>query len=179
MVARNFIGGRGFNSLTLFKEVKPGIDPLGPENVLCLAPGALTGTGLPLSSRIEVSTLSPYSGILGDGNAGGDFPTFLKRAGYDQIVITGRSENTAYLWIDNENVELPDASGLQGKTTWETTDILKKIHGKDVKVACIGMAKEHFGRALEIFRKFLGEDYPYTVTVRDNLDSLANVQGRV
>jgi len=57
-VARNFIGGRGFNSLTLFKEVKPGIDPLGPENVLCLAPGALTGTGLALSSRIEASTLS-------------------------------------------------------------------------------------------------------------------------
>jgi aldehyde:ferredoxin oxidoreductase len=70
LVARNFIGGRGFNSLTLFKEVKPGIDPLGPENVLCLAPGALTGTGLALSSRIEVSTFSPYSGILGDGSAG-------------------------------------------------------------------------------------------------------------
>lgn len=130
LVARNFIGGRGFNSLTLFKEVKPGIDPHGLENVLCLAPGALKGTGLGLSSRIEVSTLSPYSGILGDGNAGGDFPTFLK-----------------------------------------------KIHGKDVKVACIGMAKEHFGRALEIFRKVRGEEDPSTAKVRNNFDSLANVHG--
>jgi aldehyde:ferredoxin oxidoreductase len=146
LVARNFIGGRGFNSLTLFKEVKPGIDPLGPENVLCLAPGALTGTGLGLSSRIEVSTLSPYSGILGDGNAGGDFPTFLKHAGYDQIVITGKAKNPAYLWIDDENVELRDASELWGKTTWETTDTLKKKHGKDVKVACIGQAGEKLVR---------------------------------
>jgi aldehyde:ferredoxin oxidoreductase len=146
LVARNFIGGRGFNSLTLFKEVKPGIDPLGPENVLCLAPGALTDTGMALSSRIEVSTLSPYSGILGDGNAGGDFPTFLKRAGYDQIVITGRSENPAYLWIDDENIELRDALELLGKTTWETTDTLQVIHGNDVKVACIGQAGENLVR---------------------------------
>lgn len=134
-VAKNFIGGRGFNSLTLFKEVKPGIDPLSPENVLCLAPGALTGTGMALSSRIAVSTLSPYSGILGDGSAGGYFPTFLKRAGYDQIVITGRAEDPNYLWIDDENIELRDASELWGKPTGETTDTLKKIHGKDVKAS--------------------------------------------
>jgi aldehyde:ferredoxin oxidoreductase len=145
-VAKNFIGGRGFNSLTLFKEVKSGIDPLSPENVLCLAPGALTGTGLGLSSRIEVSTLSPYSGILGDGNAGGHFPTFLKRAGYDQIIITGRAEKPNYLWIDDGYIELRDASELWGKTTWDTTDSLKKIHGKDVKVACIGQAGENMVR---------------------------------
>ena len=114
-VAKNFIGGRGFNSLTLFKEAKPDIDPLSPENVLCLAPGALTGTGLGLSSRVEVSTLSPYSGILGDGSAGGNFPTFLKRAGYDQIIIKGRAGNPNYLWIDDRNIELRDASELWEK----------------------------------------------------------------
>ena len=105
-VAKDFIGGRGFNSFTLFKEVKPGIDPLSPQNVLCLALGALTGTALGLSSRIQVSTLSPYSGILGDGNAGGHFPTFLKRAGYDQVIITGRAENPAYLWIYLERPQM-------------------------------------------------------------------------
>src|SRR4030043_417259 len=114
--ARNFIGGRGLNSKTLFDEVMSGIDPLGPENVLCLAPGPLTGTPLELTSRLEVSTLSPYSGILGDGNAGGSFATFLKWAGYDQIVITGRASSPKYLWIDNENIELKDAWGLWGKT---------------------------------------------------------------
>lgn len=77
-VARDFIGGRGLNSKTLFDEVKPGVDPLGPENVLCLAPGPLSGTPLGLTGRLEVSTLSPYSSILGDGNVGGSFATFLK-----------------------------------------------------------------------------------------------------
>ena len=145
-VARNFIGGRGFNSKTLFEEVKPGIDPLSPENVLCLAPGPLSGTPLGLTSRLEVSTLSPYSGILGDGNVGGSFATFLKRAGYDQIVITGRASSPKYLWIDDENVELRDASDLWSKTTWETTDILRERHGKKISVGCIGQAGENLVR---------------------------------
>ena len=69
--AQNFLGGRGLNAKTLFGLIEPGIDPLGPENVLCLAPGLLSGTPLGLSSRLHVSTLSPYSGIIGDGNVGG------------------------------------------------------------------------------------------------------------
>lgn len=145
-LARNFIGGRGFNSKTLFDEIKPGIDPLGPENVLCLAPGPLSGTLLGMTSRVEVSALSPYSGILGDGNAGGTFAYRLKRAGYDQIVITGRAESPKYLWIDDEKVELRDAPDLWGKTTWETTDILKERHGKNISVAGIGQAGENLVR---------------------------------
>jgi aldehyde:ferredoxin oxidoreductase len=145
-VVRDFIGGRGLNSKTLFDEVKPGIDPLGPENVLCLAAGPLSGTSLGLTSRLEVSTLSPYSGILGDGNVGGSFAAFLKRAGYDQIVITGRASSPKYLWIDDERVELRDASDLWGKTTWETTDILHERHGKKTAVGCIGQAGENLVR---------------------------------
>ena len=145
-VAKNFIGGRGLNSKTLFDAVKPGTDPLSPENVLCFAPGPLTGTPLGLTSRLEVSTLSPYSGILGDGNAGGSFATFLKWAGYDQIVITGRAGSPKYLWIDNGNVELRDARDLWGKTTWETDDILHRRHGERISVACIGQAGEHLVR---------------------------------
>jgi aldehyde:ferredoxin oxidoreductase len=145
-VVKNFIGGRGLNSKTLFDEVRPGIDPLGQENVLCLAPGPLTGTPLGLTSRLEVSTLSPYSGILGDGNAGGSFATFLKWAGYDQIVITGRASSPKYLWIDDENLELKDASDMWGKTTWETTDTLQKRHGESISVAGIGQAGENLVR---------------------------------
>ncbi len=87
--ARLFLGGRGLNSKTLFDRVPPGADPLGPENVLCIAPGILTATLLCLSSRLHVSTLSSYSGILGDGNAGGAFAYAMKRAGYDQIIVSG------------------------------------------------------------------------------------------
>ena len=145
-LAANFIGGRGFNSLTLFKEVRPGIDPLSPDNVLCLGFGPLTATPLTMTSRMEVSTLSPLIGILGDGNVGGFFPTYVRRAGYDQIVITGRAISPKYLWIDNGNIELKDASHLWGKTTWEATDILKKTHGRGVYVACIGQAGENLVR---------------------------------
>jgi aldehyde:ferredoxin oxidoreductase len=146
MIAMNFIGGRGLNSKTLFKEVKPGIDPLGQENVLCLAPGPLTGTPLGLTSRLEVSTLSPYSGILGDGNVGGSFATFLKRAGYDGVKITGRATSPRYLSIENEKVELKDASDLWGKSTWKTDHILRSRHGKNISVACIGQAGENLVR---------------------------------
>lgn len=154
-VAAKFIGGRGLNSKVLFDEIRPGIDPLGPENVLCLATGPLTGTPLALSSRLELSTLSPYSYILGDGSAGGFFPAAMKFAGYDQIVITGRSSAPKYLWIDDGAAELRDASDLWGKTTWETTNILQKKLGKDVKVACIGQAGENLVRAAStIFDKY-------------------------
>ncbi|MDX9817742.1 MAG: aldehyde ferredoxin oxidoreductase family protein [Desulfococcus multivorans] len=144
--ARKFLGGRGLNSKTLFDEIAPGIDPLGPDNVLCFGAGPLSGTGVPLSSRIEVSALSPYSGILGDGNAGGAFAHRLKRAGYDQVVITGRAERPKYLWIDNAHVELRDAAGLWGKTTWETADALVAAHGKEISTACIGPAGENLVR---------------------------------
>ncbi len=144
--ARKFLGGRGLNSYTLLKDVKPGIDPLGPENVLCIAPGVLSGTPLPLSSRVEVSTFSPYSGILGDGSAGGMFPTFLKLAGVDQLVVRGASSSPVYLWIEDGRAELRDASSLWGKNTWETVDALKKEHGRDVRVACIGQAGENLVR---------------------------------
>jgi len=153
-VAAKFIGGRGLNAKVLFDEVKAGIDPLGPENILCLSSGPLTGTSVSLSSRIEVSTLSPYSGILGDGNSGGDFPAFLRFAGYDQLIITGRASSPKYLWLNDGSAELKDASGLWGKTTWEATDILREELGKDVKVASIGQGGENLVRfACMVFDK--------------------------
>lgn len=145
-VAHQFLGGRGLNSKTLFDLVKPGIDPLGPENVLCLANGPLSATPLGLTSRLEVSTLSPYSGILGDGNAGGGFAAALKRAGYDQIVILGRAAQPTYIWIDDDRVELRPASHLWGSSTWQTVDRLQATHGMGISVACIGPAGENLVR---------------------------------
>ena len=105
-VARSFIGGRGLNSKTLFDRIRPGIDPLGPENVLRGAASPLTATPLPLTGRLEVSTLSPYSGILGDGNVGGFLASHIKRAGYDQLVICGAVHiRPTYLWIEDDRVE--------------------------------------------------------------------------
>ena len=144
--ARLFLGGRGLNSKTLFDRVPPAADPLGPDNVLCIAPGILTGTSLGLSSRLQVSTLSPYSGILGDGNAGGAFAYVMKRAGYDKIIVSGRAESPVYLWIDDEKVALLPADNLWGTSVWETTDRLTDRHGKTTSVACIGQAGENLVR---------------------------------
>lgn len=145
-IARDFIGGRGINSLTLFNEVPPNTDPLSADNIYCMAPGPLSGTSLGLTSRVEVSTLSPYSGILGDGNAGGSMAFQMKRAGLDQLVLTGISETPCYLFITNGKAELLDAEDLWGKSVWETTDILKERHGKGCSVACIGQAGENYVR---------------------------------
>ncbi|WP_419784217.1 aldehyde ferredoxin oxidoreductase family protein [Maridesulfovibrio sp.] len=145
-IARDFIGGRGLNSLVLFNEIKPHIDPLGPENIYCLGAGPLSGTPLGLTSRVEVSTLSPYSGILGDGNAGGSMAFMMKRAGLDQIVITGTAESPCYLLIDDEQAELHDAGELWGLSVWQTTDKLREKHGKSASVACIGQAGENLVR---------------------------------
>lgn len=154
-LARSYIGGRGLNSYTLFNEVKPGIDPLGAENVICFAPGPLTGSGLTSTSRLEVSTLSPYSNILGDGNAGGNFATYFKRAGYDQLIITGKASTPKYIWIEDDEVQLLDATELMGQSTWETCDILYEKHGEKVSVACIGQAGENLVRfASTMFDKY-------------------------
>ena len=139
--ARLFLGGRGLNSKTLFDRVPPAADPLRSENVLCIAPGVLTATPLGLSSRLQVSTLSPYSGILGDGNAGGRFAYVMKRAGYDQIIVSGQAESPRYLWIDDEKVVLLPADDLWGTSVWETTDRLTHRHGETTSVACIGQAR--------------------------------------
>ncbi|UCD79703.1 MAG: aldehyde ferredoxin oxidoreductase [Desulfobacterales bacterium] len=145
-VARDFLGGRGLNAKILFDQVGPGVDPLGPENLLCFAPGILSATALGLSSRLHVSTLSPYSGILGDGNVGGDMAGVMKQAGYDQIVVAGASSKPVYLLIEDEKISLHNAGDLWGLTTWATTDTLVRRHGKGVCVACIGQAGENLVR---------------------------------
>ena len=144
--AKMYLGGRGLNSYRLFKMVKPGIDPLSPDNVLCIANGVLAGTVLSMTSRTEISSLSPLTGILGDGNAGGEFSAILKHAGYDQIVITGRASKPKYIWIEDDTVEIRDASDLWGSKVGELVDTLRDIHGDDISVAGIGPAGEHLVR---------------------------------
>jgi aldehyde:ferredoxin oxidoreductase len=145
-LAVSFLGGRGLNSKVLYDRIPPGLDPLSPENVYCIAPGPLSGTVLGMTSRMEVSTLSPYSGILGDGNAGERFATVMKRARADQIIITGRARTPCYILVTPDSAELLDARDLWGKGTWETTDLLLARHGAKASVACIGQGGENLVR---------------------------------
>ncbi len=148
----NFLGGRGINSKTLFDELKPGIDPLSPDTIFIVGVGPLNGTAAPTSGRWTVTAKSPLTGGLGDGNGGGDFASELKFAGYDQIVFYGRSPKPVYLWINNDHVELRDASHLWGKTNGETNKLLwEELGDREVRVLSIGPAGENLVRLAKVF----------------------------
>ncbi|GAB4410913.1 MAG: aldehyde ferredoxin oxidoreductase family protein [Anaerolineales bacterium] len=142
-LALNYIGGRGFTSRLQYDLIDPGADPLGPDNVLIIAPGVLTGTVAPSSGRFTIGGRSPLTGILGDANSGGMWGAVLRRAGYDMIVVQGRSRQPVYLWIDNDRVELRDARHLWGKDTHEAERLIQEEMGKTCSVACIGQAGEN------------------------------------
>ncbi len=146
-----YLGGRGFNSKTLFDEVGPGIDPLGPENVFIVGIGPLAGTLAPGASRWTVTAKSPQTGIFCEGNGGGDFSTELKFAGYDQIIFYGRSPKPVYLWIKDDLVELSDAFCLWGKTTWDTRKLLvEELGDRQILELTIGPAGENLVRFAKI-----------------------------
>ncbi|MBN1139080.1 MAG: aldehyde ferredoxin oxidoreductase family protein [Anaerolineae bacterium] len=146
---RDYIGGRGFTSRLQYDLIPRDVNPLGPYNVLIIAPGALTGTSAPSASRFVVAARSPLTGILGDANSGGFLGAVLKRAGYDLVLIHGRSPHPVYLCIDDaaaEPVKLYDASHLWGRDVHDTTDALKQEHGRGFCVATIGPAGENLVR---------------------------------
>jgi len=124
--ARKYIGGVGFGIKMLLDEQPPGIDPFDPENPLIYTVGPLAGTMAPTSGKYAVFAKSPESNFLGEGYSTGFFGPELKRAGYDIVVIKGRSQKPIYLWIDDDTVHFMDASHLWGKTTWETETIIRE-----------------------------------------------------
>ncbi len=158
---RNYLGGLGFAVKILWDEVDEHTDPLGPDNRLVISTGPLTGTMFPAAGRYQVNAKSPLTGIWGHANAGGFFGPELKFAGYDFIVIQGRAERPVYLVIDDDLVELRDASHLWGeerngrfyggKTTFETIQMIREELGDETfKVAAIGPAGENTVRFASI-----------------------------
>ncbi len=105
-LAHDYIGGRGINARVLYSELKPGVDPLGPNNKLIVGAGPCNGTLVPGSQRLATSVKSPQTGFIGDSNSGGSLGAMLKYAGYDMIIIEGVASSPVYLWIDDDNVEL-------------------------------------------------------------------------
>jgi aldehyde:ferredoxin oxidoreductase len=141
--SEKFIGGRGINAKIMFDEIKPQIDPLGVENIIVFGAGPLTGTLCPGSSRVDVMSKSPVTGFLGDSNMGGNWPAELKYAGYDHVVIHGKADHPVYIAIENEKVEILDASHLWGADSYLTSQtIRRKQQDSDVKIVSIGKAGE-------------------------------------
>ncbi len=142
--AEKWIGGRGINARILYTELEPGIDALSPENVLIFSVGPLTGSMFPGSGRVEVAAKSPVTGIQGMSNMGGYWGPELKYAGYDSIVIKGRAPEPVYIAINNDSVEIKDASHIWGTDTYKTQDALQEELGDpEVEVVCIGPGSEN------------------------------------
>ena len=147
-----FLGGRGFNSKRLYDEVPKNVAPLSPQNKLIFATGPLVGTAFPLGARFNITAKSPLTGILGDSNAGGHFAAEMKFAGYDQIVIEGKSRKSVYILIEDQEIQIMDAEHLVGKDTYETTEMIKKDLGdRTFQVATVGPAAENRVRYAGIF----------------------------
>jgi aldehyde:ferredoxin oxidoreductase len=139
---RDFIGGYGLGARLIYEWQKPGVDPLGPDNILGFATGPLTGTPAIVGSRYTVVGKSPLTGAWGDANSGGFFGPRLKFAGYDAVYFRGIAEKPVYLFLDEGRAELRDASSLWGVDAYQAEDQLKKELGKGTEVACIGPAGE-------------------------------------
>lgn len=145
-VAAHFLGGRGANAWFLAQHMDPDTDPLGPDNILVLSCGLLTGTAAPSSSRLHVSARSPLTGLTGSSNVGGYFGAELRAAGIQTLLIQGRSEYPTILVIDKDQVEIRDASALWGLDTRATHAALEADLGPGFRTASIGPGGEHLVR---------------------------------
>ncbi len=141
--ARRFIGGRGFTSRLNYELNPAALDPLSPESVMVIAPGALSGSPAFSTARFVVGVRSPLTGIFGDANGGGFWGAHLRRAGFSAVIIRGRAERPVYLKIDDGQVSIEDGTALWGKDTHETTDALQAALGDRFRVAAIGPAGEN------------------------------------
>ena len=142
-IARDYIGGRGWAIRYLYDEVDPQVAPFSPENKLIFATGPLTATTAPTGNRYMVVTKSPLTGALAHSNSGGDFPTWMKRTGFDMFIFEGAAKEPVYLWVHEDHVELRPAGHIWGKEVPESTDILLSETDPKAKVACIGPAGEN------------------------------------
>ena len=148
---RTYMGGSAFASYYLLKMVKPGIDPLSPDNVLVLSTSVICGAPISGYNRFTAAAKSPLTHCFGESEAGGYFGPELKFAGYDAIVIRGKAEKPVYLSIMYGQVSLQDASSLWGLDNFQTLEKIREETGeRKVRVASIGQAGEKLIRFANI-----------------------------
>jgi aldehyde:ferredoxin oxidoreductase len=127
----------------MIEEIAPGTKWNDPANLLCMGPGVLVGTIAPGACRVDISTINVFSGGKGSANVGGFWGAELKYAGYDHLIISGKANVPSYLYIEDDRVEIRDASHLWGRTTSETEDLLRAELGDEhFRFALIGPAGE-------------------------------------
>ncbi len=146
-LAKQYVGGRGLAEKMFANEVDHKIEPFDPDNKLFIAAGPLSGVQtVPTGGRYMVITKSPLTGTIASSNSGGRWGAELKFAGYDMVIIEGKSEKPVYISIEDEEVTIKDASHLWGKMTSETTEMLLKENNEKAKVLNIGPGGEKLSR---------------------------------
>ena len=138
------LGGLGTNAKILWDRVSPETEPLSPDNLLIFGAGLLAGTPAPSANRTIVSSFSPQTSLMAYSMMGGFWAPELKHAGYDKVIIRGKSPESVYLWINNDKVEIRDASHLQGKGAQETAELIRQeLKEPKAQVVAIGLAGEN------------------------------------
>lgn len=140
--AEKYIGSKGLSIKYLYEELKPGVDPLSPENKLIFMTGPLTGTTVPCSGKLAIAGKSPATGTICDCSMGGHSALKIKYAGYDAVIFEGKLDKPGYIVIDDENISFKDAGDLWGKGSHETEADLINEYGLDYSVISIGPAGE-------------------------------------
>ncbi len=139
-----YLGGLGINAKIMWDRVPPETESFSPDNLLIFSSGLLCSTPAPGANRTIVTTISPQTRLLSFSMMGGFFAPELKYAGFDRLIIRGKSPKLVYLWINNDKVELRDASHLQGKGAVETQELIKEeLQEPKAHVAAIGLAGEN------------------------------------
>ena len=144
-IYEQFLGGYGLAAKIIFDRQRPGLSRFDPGNILAIMSGLLTNGKAIFNGRWMAAGKSPLTGTWGDANCGGDFAPTIKNVGYDGIFIIGKSKKPVYLLIDEDKKkQLLPASDMWGKMdTTETEEHIKRKHGEDFKVACIGSGGEN------------------------------------
>ena len=138
------LGGLGTNAKLLWDRVPPESERFSPDNLLILSAGLLGGTPAPGANRTIITTYSPQTLFMGYSMMGGFFAPELKHAGYDKVILRGKSPDLVYLWIHNDKVEIRDAGHLRGKGAVETQELIREeLNEPNAQVAAIGLAGEN------------------------------------
>lgn len=143
-IARLYLGGQGSASKLMWDMIPPEVEPFSPENLLIFSTGLLHGTPVPGANRVAVNTISPQTNLQAHSLMGSYLGPEIKYAGYDKIIIKGKSDKLVYLWVHNDKVEIRDAEHLSGKGTRETADLIREeLKQEKAQVAAIGLAGEN------------------------------------
>ena len=172
----NYLGAKGLGLKLIYDRMKPGVDPLGEENIFALMPGVLMGTGAPCSGRFDAITKSPLTGIMITSSCGGSFGMQLKTAGWDGLLISGKAQKPTTLEVNSEGVEFKDASELWGLEISESQERLK---GKKRGILTIGPAGENKVKYANVAsgHRFLGRGGMGAVLGAKNLKAVVATGG--